>query len=143
MTPVYIVDESSTDFESARLNVDVVCAGDSLTGWNNYGPAQYWPFPTYPRFLQEKCESLDLQVADGGIAGEISDNGRQFECRLIPFMVEGCLSLTISFGFQIQVLVAIVASAGLKDLETTPAEQSCQRCEAEVVALLVVNTPGL
>lgn len=55
--------------------VDVVCAGDSLTGWNNYGPSQYWPFPTYPRFLQKKCEPLGLQIADGGIAGEISDNG--------------------------------------------------------------------
>jgi lysophospholipase L1-like esterase len=75
MTPLYIADESTREFESARLDVDVVCAGDSLTGWNNYGSAQYWPFPTYPRFLQQKCESQDLQVADGGIAGEISDNG--------------------------------------------------------------------
>jgi lysophospholipase L1-like esterase len=55
--------------------VDVVCAGDSLTGWNNYGPVQYWPYPTYPRFLQQMCDPLCLRVADGGIAGEISDNG--------------------------------------------------------------------
>ena len=75
MTPLFVVDESSDRFESARLDVDVVCAGDSLTGWNNYGSAEYWPFPTYPRFLQQKCERLELQVADGGIAGEISDNG--------------------------------------------------------------------
>ena len=75
MTPLYIVDESTEQFESARFDVDVVCAGDSLTGWNNYGRFEYWPFPTYPRFLQPKCESLKLQVADGGIAGEISDNG--------------------------------------------------------------------
>lgn len=75
MTCIYIAEESTRHFESARFDVDVVCAGDSLTGWNNYGAAEFWPFPTYPRFLQQQCDVLDLQVADGGIAGEISDNG--------------------------------------------------------------------
>jgi lysophospholipase L1-like esterase len=75
MSPLYIADQSTRQFELARLAVDVVCAGDSLTGWNNFGAVQSWPFPTYPRFLQQKCEALKLQVADGGIAGEISDNG--------------------------------------------------------------------
>lgn len=83
MSPLYVVDESTSHFESARMDVDVVCAGDSLTGWNNYGSAQYWPFPTYPRFLQLKCEPLGLQIADGGIAGEISDNGPRHVLRYL------------------------------------------------------------
>ncbi len=75
MIPLYIADQSTRPFESTRLHVDLVCAGDSLTGWNNFGSPPSWPFPTYPRFLQRKCDGLDLQVADGGIAGEISDHG--------------------------------------------------------------------
>jgi acyl-CoA thioesterase-1 len=75
MEPVCVTDLNRPAFEQDRLVVDVVCAGDSITGWNNFGPAKFWPFPTYPRFLQEMCEPLGLRVADGGIAGEVSDNG--------------------------------------------------------------------
>jgi acyl-CoA thioesterase-1 len=70
-------DQGTPAFEADRTAVDVVCAGDSLTGWNNYGPAQTWPYPTYPQFLQELCLPLKLRIANGGIAGEISDNGPQ------------------------------------------------------------------
>jgi lysophospholipase L1-like esterase len=62
-------------FGQQRLAVDVVCAGDSITGWNNFGPVAYWPYPTYPQFLQEMCQPLGLRLANGGIAGEISQNG--------------------------------------------------------------------
>jgi gamma-glutamylcyclotransferase (GGCT)/AIG2-like uncharacterized protein YtfP/lysophospholipase L1-like esterase len=72
---VYLADGSRDTFDQDRLRVDVVCAGDSITGWNNFGPASLWPYPTYPRFLQKLCETPGLQVADGGIAGEVSDNG--------------------------------------------------------------------
>lgn len=75
MDIVYLADLNRPTFEDDRLAVDVVCAGDSITGWNNSGPALSWPFPTYPRFLQELCEPLRLRVADGGIAGEVSSNG--------------------------------------------------------------------
>lgn len=75
MKPIYVADLDRPDFEYDCLSVDIVCAGDSITGWNNFGPALSWPFPTYPRFLQVLCERLGLQVADGGIAGEVSDNG--------------------------------------------------------------------
>jgi len=73
----YVVERGTAAFETARNNVDVVCAGDSLTGWNNSGPVHYWPYPTYPQFLQDLCVPLGLRVANGGIAGEISDNGTQ------------------------------------------------------------------
>ncbi len=77
MTPtvLYTTDQGSPPFEAARSSVDVVCAGDSLTGWNNYGPVVSWPYETYPQFLQEMCKPFELRIANGGIAGEISDNG--------------------------------------------------------------------
>jgi lysophospholipase L1-like esterase len=75
MNHTYLADLNRPAFEHDRLAVDVVCAGDSITGWNNFGPANSWPFPTYPQFIQTMCEPLGLRVADGGIAGEVSDNG--------------------------------------------------------------------
>ena len=77
MTPevLYTADQSTPAFDASKAAVDVVCAGDSLTGWNNFGPADSWPYRTYPHFLQELVP-LDW-VANGGIAGEISDNGPQ------------------------------------------------------------------
>jgi lysophospholipase L1-like esterase len=77
MHVVYIVDQGSPAFDAARAAVDIVCAGDSLTGWNNFGPACSWPHRTYPDFLQELCLHPGLRVANGGIAGEVSDNGPQ------------------------------------------------------------------
>ena len=77
MDVLYVVERDTAAFEAARTTVDIVCAGDSLTGWNNSGPVHYWPYPTYPQFLQELCVPLGLRVANGGIAGEISDNGPQ------------------------------------------------------------------
>ena len=72
---VYLASAGSPRAATARESVDVVCAGDSLTGWNNFGPADSWPFPTYPQFLQGMCEPLELALADGGIAGEVSGRG--------------------------------------------------------------------
>jgi lysophospholipase L1-like esterase len=72
---LYLADRNTDSFQRDRLHVGVVCAGDSLTGWNNYGAAKYWPYPTYPRFLQESCLPLGITIADCGIAGEISHNG--------------------------------------------------------------------
>lgn len=74
MGVLYVVDLGKPGFEADRLAVDIVCAGDSLTGWNNFGPASSWPYRTYPEFLQRL---VGLRVANGGIAGEISDNGPQ------------------------------------------------------------------
>ena len=77
MDVLYVVERNTDAFESARTAVDIVCAGDSLTGWNNFGPVGQWPYQTYPDFLQMLCRPLGLRVANGGIAGEISDNGPQ------------------------------------------------------------------
>ena len=77
MEVLYVVERGTEAFESASTAVDIVCAGDSLTGWNNFGLAGQWPYRTYPDFLQEFCDPLGLRVANGGIAGEISDNGPQ------------------------------------------------------------------
>jgi lysophospholipase L1-like esterase len=74
---LFTIDQGTPAFEAARTAIDVVCAGDSLTGWNNFGPARTWPYPAYPQFLQELCMPLKLKIANGGIAGEISANGPQ------------------------------------------------------------------
>jgi lysophospholipase L1-like esterase len=76
MPPVlYLADRNSPAFEPGRTTVDVVCAGDSITGWNNFGVVRDWPYRTYPEFLQALCEPLGWTIANGGIAGEVSENG--------------------------------------------------------------------
>jgi lysophospholipase L1-like esterase len=70
-----IFDHETDPFQADRLPFDVVCAGDSLTGWGNFGPPQSWPFRCYPEFLQVLCEPLGLKVANCGVAGEVSRNG--------------------------------------------------------------------
>src|SRR5271165_2340074 len=72
---LYIADRSMPTFQTARRSADVVCAGDSITGWNNFGEVRDWPYRTYPEFLQRLCEPLGLSIANGGIAGEVSPNG--------------------------------------------------------------------
>ena len=72
---LYLADRGSPAFEAGRTTVDVVCAGDSITGWNNFGVVRDWPYRTYPEFLQRLCDPLGLTVANGGIAGEVSPNG--------------------------------------------------------------------
>src|SRR5271157_5347928 len=72
---LYVADRGIPFFQTARLSADVVCAGDSITGWNNFGVVRDWPYRTYPEFLQRLCESLGLRIANGGIAGEVSPNG--------------------------------------------------------------------
>ena len=72
---LYVADRGMPSFQTASLSVDVVCAGDSITGWNNFGGVRDWPYRTYPEFLQRLCEPLGLRIANGGIAGEVSPNG--------------------------------------------------------------------
>jgi hypothetical protein len=72
---LYVAERRTSAFQMARLSVDVVCAGDSITGWNNFGVVRDWPYRTYPEFLQSLCDSLGMTVANGGIAGEVSANG--------------------------------------------------------------------
>jgi lysophospholipase L1-like esterase len=72
---LYLAERDSPTFEVGRTTVDVVCAGDSITGWNNFGVVKEWPYRTYPEFLQKLGEPLGLTVANGGIAGEVSGNG--------------------------------------------------------------------
>ena len=74
-TALHVADRGTPAFQAARLSADVVCAGDSITGWNNFGAVRNWPYPTYPESLQRLCEPSGLVVANGGIAGEVSPNG--------------------------------------------------------------------
>src|SRR5271165_5580234 len=72
---LYVANRGMPSFQTDSLSADVVCAGDSITGWNNFGGVRDWPYRTYPEFLQRHCEPLCLTVANGGIAGEVSPNG--------------------------------------------------------------------
>jgi lysophospholipase L1-like esterase len=74
-TALHVADRGTSAFQAARLSADVVCAGDSITGWNDLGAVGNWPYRTYPEFLQRLCEPSGLVVANGGIAGEVSPNG--------------------------------------------------------------------
>jgi lysophospholipase L1-like esterase len=71
----YLADRGSPTFEDSRTSVDVVCAGDSITGWNNVGGVSNWACRTYPQSLQGLCESSGQRVANGGSAGEVNGNG--------------------------------------------------------------------
>jgi len=79
------------------LAVEVVCAGDSLTGWNHFGPANLWRYPTYPRFLQQLCEPLGLRIADGEIAGEVIDNSLGHGQRYLDLFPNSRSFITIGF----------------------------------------------
>jgi lysophospholipase L1-like esterase len=72
---LYVADRRLSSFQMARQSVDIVCAGDSITGWNNFGGVSEWAYRTYPEFLQRLRDPLGLTIGNGGIAGEISENG--------------------------------------------------------------------
>jgi lysophospholipase L1-like esterase len=72
---LYVADRRLPSFQMARQSVDVVCAGDSITGWNNFGGVSEWAYRTYPEFLQRLCDPLGLTIGNGGIAGEVSPSG--------------------------------------------------------------------
>ncbi len=64
---LYLTERGSPAFEAGRMTVDVVCAGDSLTGWNNFGLVDDWPYRTHPEFLQRRREWLRLTIANSSI----------------------------------------------------------------------------
>jgi lysophospholipase L1-like esterase len=72
---LYLTNRYSPAFDASRSFIDVVCAGDSITGWNNFGDVSQWPYHTFPEFLQLLCDPLGLTIANGGVAGEVSSNG--------------------------------------------------------------------
>lgn len=55
---------------------EIICAGDSLTGWKVYDSNEkYWPFATYPRFLQEQITegNNSTRIINAGFDGFESD----------------------------------------------------------------------
>jgi len=76
---LYTSDEthSPARFKSLKDNVSIVCIGDSITGWNNYGSIQTWPFKTYPEELQRILDQNNPahQVLNAGMAGAVSSEG--------------------------------------------------------------------
>ena len=74
-TAVYLADRKSPSFQAGRSSVDVVCAGDSITGWNNIGEVEGWPFPTYPESLQRLCEPSGLGSPTAASPGRSAPTG--------------------------------------------------------------------
>ncbi len=72
---LYLADRYFPAFDAGRNSIDIVCAGDSITGWNNFGVVSEWPYRTYPEILHRLCEPKGLCIANGGIAGDVSQNG--------------------------------------------------------------------
>ncbi len=95
--PLYVAQQGSREFTRQRTRIDIVCVGDSLTGWNNFGLPENWPFPTYPRFLQLLCSPQGNRVVDGGIAGEVSPAGPRHVSRYLEWFVNATWYV-IGFG---------------------------------------------
>jgi hypothetical protein len=59
LSVLYLADRDSPTFEAGRLTVDVVCAGDSITGWNNFGCREgLWGAPHF--LVHDKWEIVQL-----------------------------------------------------------------------------------
>ena len=72
---VYVVDRETSAFQRDRMSVDVVAPGTASQAGITSVRLNSWPYRTYPEFLLELCEPQGLRIANGGIAGEISENG--------------------------------------------------------------------
>ncbi|MFA5856755.1 MAG: SGNH/GDSL hydrolase family protein [Candidatus Pacearchaeota archaeon] len=66
------LDKDLNDFESRANNVVIVCAGDSITGYNNSREKEIQRITvlTYPQFLADELK--ENNIADCGIAGQFS-----------------------------------------------------------------------
>jgi gamma-glutamylcyclotransferase (GGCT)/AIG2-like uncharacterized protein YtfP/lysophospholipase L1-like esterase len=96
-TPLFVAQQGDADFSRRRAEIDIVCVGDSITGWNNFGPPPNWPYPTYPRFLQLLCSPQGRRIADGGIAGEVSAAGPRHVARYLEWFTAASW-FVIGFG---------------------------------------------
>jgi len=77
---LYLSDSHNPDFEEKRKLIDIVCIGDSITGWNNarferlgISGTSETIYSTYPQFLQDLEKRF--AVVDCGIAGAYSRYG--------------------------------------------------------------------
>lgn len=64
MEVVYLVDIRRPGFDRDRLAVDVVCAGDSITGWNNFGDELH-PNERGAKIIAEDVFTMLSGVHDG------------------------------------------------------------------------------
>jgi lysophospholipase L1-like esterase len=95
--PLFVAQQGDPEFSRLRRRIHIVCVGDSITGWNNFGSPPNWPYPTYPRFLQLLCSPQGLRVADGGIAGEVSPAGPRHVTRYLSWFANASWFI-IGFG---------------------------------------------
>jgi hypothetical protein len=56
---LYVADRGMPSFQTARLSADVVCAGDSITGWNNLGGGGTGPTTPTRSFSSDSANPWD------------------------------------------------------------------------------------
>jgi len=81
----------------AARDIEIVCVGDSITGWNEYGPPVLWPTPTYPDFLQQQVSEETTKVANCGFGGRLSAEGIPLVDRYLQ-VFENARYFVIGFG---------------------------------------------
>ncbi len=74
----YVVERDTAAFEAARTTVGMVCADDSLTGWNNFGPAAQWSYRT--------PEETDEILANPGMGWETFHRTAKQDKNLPPWI---------------------------------------------------------
>ena len=52
---ISVAERGRPSSQTARLPADVVCAGDSFAGWNNFGVVRGWPYRTDPGEPNHAC----------------------------------------------------------------------------------------
>jgi lysophospholipase L1-like esterase len=54
---------------------EIICVGDSITGWNYTDNKNKWPFPVYPIFLEQILQKKKIQnkVINAGFEGDRSE----------------------------------------------------------------------
>jgi lysophospholipase L1-like esterase len=71
MITLHEIDAEEESLRHRAPKVKIVCIGDSITGWNNYGPMDTWPCQTFPYFMEEFYKKQDF-VANMGVASSYS-----------------------------------------------------------------------
>ena len=135
-------DDDPKRFRERSAEAEVVCAGDSITGWNNFGPASSWPFRTYPRFLQAKIGDAGLawRVADAGIAGETSAGGVSLVRRCLG---EFPRATWFAIGFGANDLAGAPFGGGVSDLVISHLDRMVRMVmESGRTAVLLEVTPA-
>lgn len=69
---LYIAERNTSAFQMARLSADVACAGDSITGWNNFGAVR----ARRPRSPASRDAGLNEELTVGPFGSEADETAQ-------------------------------------------------------------------